>query len=357
MQNKLKKIKERALEEIEKIKSSDALKDLEVKYLGRKGELTEILRGISDLVLEEKKAIGKMANDMKIEIEGSLGKAQGIIKNREAEEGLTGEWIDISRPSLEKKHKGVLHPLTQAQNEIEDIFTSMGFMVLDGPELESEYYNFEALNIPSWHPARDMQDTFYIKSKVKSQKLKVEGVLEEDNRLLMRTQTSPVQIRAMQDYGAPIRLIAPGRVFRNEATDASHEHTFYQVEGLMVGENISLSNLFAVSHKFLSQIFGRNIKSRFRPGYFPFVEPGLEMDLECNFCGGKGCRICKNTGWVEFMGAGMVHPNVLKAGGIDSEKYQGFAFGFGVTRLVMMRYGINDIRLLLSGDLRFLKQF
>ncbi|MFH1030940.1 MAG: phenylalanine--tRNA ligase subunit alpha, partial [bacterium] len=242
----------------------------------------------------------------------------------------------------------------QVQNEIEDIFRSMGFMVLDGPELESEYYNFEALNIPSWHPARDMQDTFYVESRIKNQELRIK---KGEERLVMRTQTSAVQVRGMQKYGAPIKAIVPGRCFRNEATDASHEHTFYQVEGLMVGEGISLSNLFAISNKFLSKIFGKNIKNRFRPGYFPFVEPGLEMDLECVFCGGKGCRICKYTGWIEFSGAGMVHPNVLIAGGIDPSKYSGFAFGFGITRLVMMKYGIDDIRSLLSGDLRFLKQF
>ncbi|MFH1192072.1 MAG: phenylalanine--tRNA ligase subunit alpha [bacterium] len=374
MQNKLKKIKEKAIEEIEKIKNSDALKDLEVKYLGRKGELTEILRGISDLVLEEKKAIGKMANEMKIEIEGALEKASDIIKQREAKEGLKGEWIDVSIPSLEKKERGSLHPLTQAQNEIEYIFTSMGFMILDGPEIESEYYNFEALNIPSWHPARDMQDTFYVKSKVstkgesasggKSQKACPElaegskvGESDDENRMVMRTQTSAVQVRGMQKYGAPIKAIVPGRCFRNEATDASHDHTFYQVEGLMVDKDISIANLIATMKTLLKAIFKKDVKVRLRPGYFPFVEPGFELDINCLICNGKGCSVCKHSGWVELMPCGMVHPNVLRYGGVDPDEYSGFAFGLGLTRIVMMKYGINDIRLLLSGDLRFLKQF
>lgn len=351
MQNKLKKIKEKALEEIEKIKNSDALKDLEVKYLGRKGELTEILRGISDLVLEEKKAIGKIANEMKIEIEGALGKAADIIKQREAEEGLKGEWIDVSRPSLEKKDRGNLHPLTQAQNEIEDIFTSMGFMVLDGPELESEYYNFEALNIPSWHPARDMQDTFYV--EIRKSKFETRN----ENKLVMRTQTSPMQIRAMETYGAPIRSIVPGRCFRNEATDVRHEHTFDQIEGFMIDKDISISNMIAALEVFAKSFFGKDTKIRMRPKFYPFVEPGTNGEVSCSICHGKGCRLCKYTGWLEILGCGLIHPNVLKAGGIDTEKYSGFAFGFGLTRLVMMKYGINDVRLLLGGDLRFLNQF
>lgn len=348
MKNKLEQIKEKALAEIEKIKKSDALRDLEVKYLGRKGELTKVLRGLSDLALEEKKVIGSLANKIKQEIAMSFEKAQCIIKNSEDKDSLEKEWIDTTMPSLGAKELGSLHPLTKVQNEIEDIFTSMGFMVLDGPELESEYYNFDALNSPSWHPARDMQDTFYVSSKV---------IDSGDNKLLMRAHTSPVQVRAMQKYGAPLRSIVPGRVFRNEAIDASHEHTFNQVEGLMIDKDISIANLIAMMKTMLSKIFDKKLEIRLRPGYFPFVEPGFEVDLSCVFCGGKGCRVCKNTGWIEFSGAGMVHQRVLEAGGVDPNKYSGFAFGFGITRLVMMKYGINDIRLLLSGDLRFLRQF
>ena len=223
----------------------------------------------------------------------------------------------------------------------------MGFSIVDGPEVESEFYNFEGLNIPSYHPARDMQDTFFIDKPAD----------HAEGKLVLRTQTSPNQIRAMKKYGAPLRIIVPGRVFRNEATDASHEHTFDQVEGLMIDTDISLAHLKGTLQTFLARLFKREMKVRFRPGYFPFVEPGVEMDMSCPFCGGTACRVCKHSGWIEFMGAGMVHPNVLKAGGVDPEKYQGWAFGFGLTRLVMMRYGIDDIRHLQSGDLRFNEQF
>lgn len=355
----LNKIKEKALAEIKRIKSSDSLKESEIKYLGRKGELTKVLRGLSDLALEEKKRIGSLANEIKKELEDSFSRAMNIMRKTEVSASLEKEWIDITQSSLHKEELGHLHPLTKVQCEIEDIFKSMGFMILDGPELESEYYNFEALNIPSWHPARDMQDTFYVNGK--SQDLasseQISNFGNEGNRLVMRTHTSPVQIRAMQKYGAPIKSIAPGRVFRSEATDASHDHTFNQVEGLMVDKDISVANLIGTLKTMLSRVFKKDVKIRLRPGYFPFVEPGFEVDLGCIFCGGAGCRICKKTGWIEFSGAGMVHPNVLRAGGVDSNKYQGFAFGFGVTRLVMMKYGINDIRLFQSGDLRFLKQF
>ena len=246
----------------------------------------------------------------------------------------------------ERASTGKLHPVTQLRYQVEDIFRSLGFGVLDGPELETDWYNFTALNIPDWHPARDIQDTFYIKSKGK-----------RIDKLLLRTQTSPVQIRAMEEYGAPLRVIVPGKVFRNEATDASHETNFWQVEGLMVDENISVANLKAVMEAVIHKLLGPKTKVRWRPGYFPFVEPGLEMDIECLLCRGKGCNVCKQTGWLEFMGAGLVHPNVLKAGKINPNKYSGFAFGFGLTRLAMLKWGINDIRLFMSGDLRFLKQF
>jgi phenylalanyl-tRNA synthetase alpha chain len=223
----------------------------------------------------------------------------------------------------------------------------MGFTIEDGPEAESDYYNFEGLNFPKDHPARDMQDTFFVKQEPDL----------KHGPLVLRTHTSPVQVRTMEKYGAPLRIIVPGRVFRNEATDARHEHTFNQVEGMLIDKDISLAHLKGVMQEFLTRLFGREMKVRFRPGYFPFVEPGIELDMSCTLCGEKGCRVCKYTGWLEFMGAGMVHPNVLKAGGIDPKAYQGWAFGFGLTRLIMMRYGIDDIRLLTGGDLRFLEQF
>jgi len=370
----LKDIKAQFNNEIEKCEDLAALEQVRVDFLGRKGKLSLILKGLKELPVEEKKIVGQGANKLKQEIEGGIEKKNREIEAKQSSKQLEKEWVDVTQPILDKKEISHLHPLTQVQNEIEEIFTSMGFRVLDGPELESEYYNFEALNIPESHPARDMQDTFYISSKSKVQSPArnatntVVGGLKEDqssnskfqnqeNRLLMRTHTSSVQIRAMQKYGAPLRAIVPGRVFRYEATDARHDSAFCQVEGLMIDHDISVSNLIAISNAFLSKIFKDKIKVRTRPGYFPFVEPGVEMDLECKICDGKGCGVCKGSGWIEFMGAGMVHPNVLEAGNIDSKKFQGFAFGFGITRLVMMKYKIDDIRLLMSGDLRFLKQF
>ncbi|MCD4705448.1 phenylalanine--tRNA ligase subunit alpha, partial [bacterium] len=288
----------------------------------------------------ERKIIGKLANEIKNKIEFAIQEKRKEIQEKEFDKIIKKEKIDITLPN-NFKLTGNLHPITKVQQEIEEIFSSMGFAILDGPEIESDYYNFEALNVPAHHPARDIQDTFYIKG---------------DN-LLLRTQTSPVQIRAMEEYGAPFKAIVPGRVFRYEASDASHDNTFYQVEGFMIDKDISLANLKAITQEVLDRIFNRKIKLRFRPGYFPFVEPGLELDLECLICKGRGCSVCKKSGWIEFMGAGMIHPNVFKAGKIDPKKYQGFAFGFGLTRLVMMKYGIDDIRLLMSGDIRFLKQF
>ena len=256
------------------------------------------------------------------------------------------EFFDPTLPG-EKITGGNLHPLTLVMRDLEKVFSSMGFMVLEGPELESDYYNFEALNIPSTHPARDMQDTFFIDKKNK----------DKEFDLVMRTQTSPMQIRAMEKYGAPLRCAVMGRTYRNEATDASHEHTFYQIEGIMVDEKISLANLTAVLKEMFSGLFEQEVNIRMRPGYFPFVEPGLETEMSCVFCSGNGCQVCKKTGWLEMGGSGLVHPNVLKAGGIDPKKYQGFAFGFGIERMAMLKYKINDIRLLNSGDLHFLKQF
>jgi phenylalanyl-tRNA synthetase alpha chain len=341
MEINLKKLKEQALKEIEGIKNSEEWQNIENKYFSRKsGELAKLLKDLKDVSEDLRPKMGALANSVKEEISQALAQKKSDL-NLETDETLERDFIDVTL-EVEKYRLGHLHPMTQVTMELEDIFKSMGFMVLGGPELESDYYNFEALNIPSWHPARDSQDTFYIESK---------------DKMLMRTQTSPVQIRAMQKYGAPLRCVVPGRVFRNEATDASHDHTFYQLEGLMIDKDIAITHLVAVMKEMLFSLFKKEIKVRLRPGYFPFVEPGFELDVECLICGGKGCPACKHSGWVEFVGSGLVHPNVLKYGGIDPKKYSGFAFGFGLTRIVMMKYHIDDIRLLQSGDLRFLNQF
>ncbi len=347
MKNKLEQIKKQALNDLQElmdkklsINLEENLRTLRIKYLGRKGELSQILRNLKDLSVEEKKEIGALANNIKNQLES-------VFKEKEDE--ILGEKsgdYDISLPGKEIKI-GHLHPLTLIQRDLENIFKSLGFSILEGPELESDYYNFEALNIDKHHPARDMQDTFYVDWEKN----------KKDEKLVMRTHTSPVQVRAMQTYGAPLKAIVPGRVFRNEAIDASHEHTFYQLEGLMIDKDISITNMIALMKELLKGIFEKEVAVRIRPGFFPFVEPGIELDISCQLCGGKGCSVCKQTGWLELFPAGMVHPRVLQAGGIDSDKYSGFAFGLGLTRLVMMKYHINDIRLFNSGDLRFLEQF
>ncbi|MFA4815323.1 MAG: phenylalanine--tRNA ligase subunit alpha, partial [Candidatus Gracilibacteria bacterium] len=308
--------------------SLEQLKEVERKYLGKNSQLTELLKGVKDLSIEEKQKTGKAINELKVVLEAAFKEAARNIDCKEVDRTLQEEWLDLTAPGTAYPI-GHIHPASQTQEEVERIFQQMGFTVVDGPEIESEFYNFEGLNIPAYHPARDMQDTFFIDKPGD----------EVEGKLVLRTQTSPNQLRAMRKYGAPLRIIVPGRVFRNEATDASHEHTFDQVEGLLVDTDTSIANLKAVMRDFLSRLFKREMKVRFRPGYFPFVEPGMELDMSCVFCDEKGCRVCKKTGWIEFMGCGMVHPNVLKAGGIDSKKYQGWAFGFGLTRLVMMRYG------------------
>ena len=342
MKTKLEQIKQTALDKLNKISNLDNFNALEIKYLGRKGELSQILRNISSLdSVELKKEIGQLSNTIKKELQAKfqekLNKLQGKTSTNN---------IDVTLPGKKLK-KGHLHPITKIQNELIDIFSSLGFMTLDGPELESDYYCFEALNFEKNHPARDMQDTFYIDKKNKN----------NEYDLVMRTHTSPVQVRAMQEYGAPLKAIVPGRVFRSEATDACHEHTFYQLEGLIIDKDISIANMIAVLEEMLKGIFGKKMKTRIRPGYFPFVEPAIELDIACTICDGDKCPSCKKSGWLELVPAGMVHPNVLKHGGIDANKYSGFAFGLGLTRLAMMKYGIDDIRLFNSGDLKFLEQF
>lgn len=346
MHDSLNAYQKEAAAALEKVDSLAALKELEKTFLGKGGKVTDLLKGLKDLPDEEKKSFGKAVNDLKVTLEGLFESQGKRLARIEIEKALENDWIDLTAPGKEYA-LGHIHPLSQTQEEVERIFQQMGFTVVDGPEVESEFYNFEGLNIPSYHPARDMQDTFFIDKPAD----------HAEGKLVLRTQTSPNQLRAMQKYGAPLRIVVPGRVFRNEATDASHEHTFDQVEGLMIDTDISLAHLKGTLQTFLARLFKRDLKVRFRPGYFPFVEPGVEMDMSCPFCGQEGCRVCKHSGWIEFMGAGMVHPNVLKAGGIDPEKYQGWAFGFGLTRLVMMRYAIDDIRHLQNGDLRFNEQF
>lgn len=341
MHDKLTILKKEILENLDKVKDIASLRALEIKYLGRKGALTEVLRSIARLGEGERKTIGTLANDMKKEIENRIEELKLKLGKTD-----TAGFIDVTLPG-EKICRGHLHPMTQVISELEEIFASMGFMSLDGPELESDFYNFTALNVPPYHPARDMQDTFYIDQKNK------QGEYDQ----VMRTQTSPVQIRAMRKYGAPLRCIVPGKVYRNEATDAVHDNTFYQIEGLMIDKHISISNLISIMKEILTAIFKQPIEIRVRPGYFPFVEPGLEVDIKCTICKGPGCPSCKHSGWLEMVGAGMVHPNVLRFGGIDPDKYTGYAFGVGLTRLLMMKHGIHDIRLFNSADLRFLEQF
>jgi len=337
--NKLNTIKNN-LSEIDQIKDLDQLEVLENKYLSRKnGELGLILKGLATLSPEEKKQVGAMANNVKSELVAKIEEKKKQLKPKGAKID-----IDVTLPTNKEK-LGHLHPISQLYYELDDIFTSMGFLVVEGPELESEYYTFDSLNIPPTHPARDMQDTFF-----------VEGGMD-NNRSVMRTQVSAIQVRAMRKYGAPLRCIMPGRVFRCESIDACHEHTFDQMDGLMIGKDISVANMIAVMKELLKAVFGRDMEVRTRPGYFPFVEPGFELDMKCVICNGAGCPSCKNSGWLEILPGGLIHPTVLKAGGLDPKKYSGLAFDVGVTRLAMMKYGIDNIRLFQSGDLRFLRQF
>lgn len=325
--------------ELKNAKNLQEVENIEKKYIGRKGIMADEMKQMSSLSGEERKELGQHLNSAKNELVELFEKAKELYIKAEIDERLKKESIDISEPTFSSSF-GHRHPLSIVQKEVEDIFMRMGFMVYNSPEMESEFYNFESLNVPSFHPARDMQDTFWMK-----------------NGLLMRTQTSPGQIRSMMKHGAPIKLILPGRTFRYEATDASHDHTFDQVEGLMIDKDISIANMNGIMQEFLSELFKFDVKVRLRPGYFPFVEPGMELDMSCTLCTGKGCRVCDHTGWIEFMGCGMVHPNVLKAANVDHEIYQGFAFGFGLTRLTMMKYKIPDIRLLLNPHYQFNVQF
>jgi phenylalanyl-tRNA synthetase alpha chain len=319
--------------------SLEELEEARTEVLGRKGALAQVSKEFGKLAPEERAALGKLLNSVKQDLETEYDRKKSRFEQADLAERLAREWIDVTLPAPDPR-PGSLHPVTQLQQEIEDLFTSLGFAVLDGPEVETEEHNFDALNIPPAHPARDMQDTFWL-----------------SNGHLLRTHTSPVQVRGMRNLRPPFRMIAPGRAFRNEEVDASHEHTFYQVEGMMVDRDVSVANLIYFMRTLLSSIFHRDITVRLRPGYFPFVEPGFELDIHCLICDGQGCAVCKQSGWVELLPCGLVHPNVLRLSNIDPEEWGGFAFGLGLTRLTMMRYGIDDIRHLQSGDLRFLTQF
>jgi phenylalanyl-tRNA synthetase alpha chain len=319
-----------------------SVQDLEavrIEVLGRKGSLALISKEMGKMAPVDRARVGKLLNAAKQALESALAARQAQFEEEALAARLNAEWIDLTLPAPGPQ-TGHLHPITQIQAEIEQLFTSLGFAVLDGPEVEDEYHNFDALNIPADHPARDMQDTFW---------------LTDGN--LLRTHTSPVQVRGMERLGPPLRMIAPGRAFRNENVDASHEHTFYQLEGMMVDRDVSVAHLIYFMKTLLTAIFKREVTVRLRPGYFPFVEPGFELDIQCLICGGPGCPVCKQSGWVELLPCGLVNPNVLRMSGIDPEEWNGFAFGLGLTRLAMMRYGIDDIRLLQGGDLRFLQQF
>ena len=312
---------------------------LRIKYLGKKGELTSVLRGMGSLSAEERPVIGQMANEVRTWIEQTLQSQMEQQKNKKIEERLKKEAIDVTIPgtAVEIGHR---HPLAKVEEELREIFVGMGFDIAEGPEVEYDYYNFQALNIPENHPARDTQDTFYI----------------TDN-ILLRSQTSPVQVRTMEKQKPPIRVISPGRVYRSDAVDATHSPMFHQLEGLVVDRGITMGDLKGTLELFAQKMFGKDTKIRFRPHHFPFTEPSAEVDVSCFVCGGKGCRLCKGEGWIEILGAGMVHPNVLRGCGIDPEEYSGFAFGIGLERIAMMRYDIDDMRLLYENDTRFLKQF
>ena len=343
MKEKLEEISKKTKERIDNVKDMQSLNDLRVKVLGKKGELTEILRGMKDLTAEERPVIGNLVNKVKSDIEASIEKAEKILKQKELERKLEEEKIDITLPSSKIK-RGSKHPINRTIEQIQDLFVSMGYDVVDGPELETDEFCFERLNLPKGHPARDMQDSFYITPEY-----------------LLRTQTSAVQARTMlaNEEKSPIRIICTGKTYRRE-DDATHSHQFNQVEGLVIDKkerNVSLADLKGTLEVFVKEMLGDNLSLRFRPSYFPFTEPSYEVDVTCFKCGGKGCNLCKQTGWIEILGAGIVHPNVLKMNGYDPEQYGGFAFGTGIDRLAMFKYGITDRRYLYQHDVRFLSQF
>ncbi len=339
MKEKLELLKSQAISAIEEAGDSAALEEIRIKYLGKKGELTAILKMMGSLSAEERPIVGQMANEVRGIIDTALSEKSAVMEKAAQQAKLQSEAIDVTLPSKKAKI-GALHPLNKVLDDMLDIFQSMGFDVVDGPEVETDHYCFEQLNVPADHPARDMQDTFYL----------------TDN-LLLRTQTSAAQARTMEKMQPPIRMVCPGRVFRADEVDATHSPVFHQIEGLVVDKGITMCDLKGVLEQFAHEIYGPETKVKFRPSFFPFTEPSVEVDVTCSECGGKGCRVCKGAGWIEILGAGMVHPNVLRNCGIDPEEYTGFAFGIGLDRLTTTRYKISDIRLLFENDKRFLDQF
>lgn len=340
MLDTLKSLEAEALAQIPGLKSEQEVYDFRNSVLGKNGSLTGVLKGIKDLSVEDKQTVGKVSNELRDRLTAAFEARLAGIAEERVEERLATEFEDVTVP-LPEKASGHLHPITRALLEVEDAFKRMGFEVLESKEVTTEYLNFDAVNVPASHPARDMQDTFWLEGKGN----------------VLATQTSSMQNVILKSQNPPIRVIIPGRVFRNEDIDATHENTFYQVEGIVVDKGVSMANLKYAIRTMLSDLFGREVSIRLRPGYFPFVEPGVEVDFSCPFCSGDGCKICKKSGWIEFMGAGLIHPNVLREGGLDPEVYSGFAFGFGLNRLVMIKYGITDMRHFQNADVRFLSQF
>ena len=339
MKEKLEKIMQEAIKRIEESGNLDRLNEIRVAYLGKKGELTEVLKGMRDVAPEDRPMVGQLVNDARSAIEARLEAAKTEFERKIMEQRLENETIDVTLPA-KKQALGHAHPNTIALDELERIFIGMGYEVVEGPEVELDYYNFEALNIPANHPAKDEQDTFYINKEI-----------------VLRTQTSPVQVRVMEKQKPPIRIIAPGRVYRSDEVDATHSPCFHQIEGLVIDKGITMADLKGTLAQFAKEMFGAETKVKFRPHHFPFTEPSAEMDVTCFKCGGKGCRFCKGEGWIEILGCGMVHPKVLSMSGIDPDEYSGFAFGIGLERIALLKYEIDDMRLLYENDERFLKQF
>ncbi len=342
MKKQLTSLKEEAMKQIKDSHDLKALNQVRIDYLGKKGPITEISKGMKKLPSEEKPVVGAMVNDVRTAITEEMDKQKEELERQALQEQLMSETIDVTLPGTAVA-KGQGHVLTQIMEEIEDLFLGMGYQIVEGPEVEEDSYNFERMNLPKDHPARDMQDTFYITDDI-----------------LLRTQTSPVQARTMDTHDfskGPLKMISPGKVYRRDNDDATHSHQFHQIEGLVVAENITMADLKGTLEVFAKELFGADREIRLRPSYFPFTEPSVEVDVSCFKCGGKGCSVCKHTGWIEILGAGMVHPNVLEMSGIDTDKYSGFAFGLGPDRVAMLKYGIEDIRRFYQNDIRFLNQF
>ena len=339
MNDKLREIKEKAIKQIAESEDLGRLNDARVEFLGKKGELSQMLKSMKELTEEERPKFGQLVNETRQAIEDFLEETKKKLENKELSLKLEKEVIDVTLPA-KKINVGAKHPCTLALEEVERIFSGMGYEIVEGPEIEKDYYNFEALNIPANHPAKDEQDTFYINSDI-----------------VLRTQTSPVQVRTMEKGRLPLRMISPGRVFRSDEIDATHSPSFHQIEGLIVDKNVTLADLKGTLEMFAKEMFGENTKVKFRPHHFPFTEPSAEMDVSCFKCGGKGCRFCKGSGWIEILGCGMVHPNVLNMCNIDPDEYSAFAFGVGLERIALLKYEIDDLRLLYENDDRFLKQF